>query len=47
MPESCYNPDNEDLARKTSQLEEVIIYARDALLQFVVSLPAPEQALVA
>ena len=47
MSESRYNPDNEDLARKTSQLEEVLISARDVLLQFVVSLPAPKQVLMA
>ena len=47
MPESRYNPDNEDLARKTSQMKEVLISARDVLLQFVVSLPAPEQVLLA
>ena len=43
MPESKYNPDNEDLSRKTSQMEEVLISARDMLAQFIVSLPAPEQ----
>ena len=43
MPESRYNPDNQDLARKTSQLEEILTSARDALANFVISLPAHEQ----
>ena len=43
MPESRYNPDNQDLARKTSQLEEILTSTRDALANFVISLPAHEQ----
>ena len=43
MPESRYNPDNQDLARKTSQLEETLTSARDALANFITSLPAHEQ----
>ena len=46
MPESRYNPDNEDLARKTSQLEEALVSAKDALARFVNSLPAREQILI-
>ena len=43
MPESRYNPDNQDLARKTSQLEEILTSARDALANLVISLPPHEQ----
>ena len=43
MPESRYNPDNEDVARKNSLLEEVLVSAEDALARFVNSLPAREQ----
>ena len=43
MPESRYNPDNQDLARKTSLLEEILTSTRDALSNFVISLPAYEQ----
>ena len=43
MPKSRYNPDNQDLARKTSQLEEILTSTRDALANFVISLPAHEQ----
>jgi len=43
MPESRYNPDNQDLARKTSDLEEILTSARDALANFITSLPAHEQ----
>ena len=46
MPESRYNPDNQDLARKTSQLEEILTSARDALANFVISLPAHEQIFI-
>ena len=43
MPESRYNPDNEELSRKASLIEEALISTRDALSQFVISLPAPDQ----
>ena len=43
MPESRYNPDNQDLARKTSDLEDILTSARDALANFITSLPAHEQ----
>ena len=39
MPESRYNPDNEDIVRKASQIEEVFNSTRAALAH----LPAPEQ----
>ena len=42
MPESRYNPDNEDIARKAS-LIEVLKYTKDALAHFIISLPADEQ----
>ena len=32
MPKSKYNPDNEDVAKKTSLMEEVLISARDTLI---------------
>ena len=43
MPESRYNPDNQDLARKTSDLEDILTSARNALANFITSLPAHEQ----
>lgn len=43
MPESRYNPEYQDLARKTSQLEEILTSARDALANFILSLPGHEQ----
>ena len=43
MPKSRYNPDNQALARKTSQIEEILTSTRDALANFVISLPAHEQ----
>ena len=43
MPESRYNPDNQDLARKTSDLEDILTSARDALANLITSLPAHEQ----
>ena len=46
MPESRYNPGNEDLARKASLLEEVLVSAKDALAKFIISAPANEQALI-
>ena len=47
MPESRYAPDNEDINRKTTIMEEVLTLTRDALIEFMVSLPAPEQVLLA
>merc|ERR1711989_52547 len=43
MPESRYNPDNQDLARKTSDLEDILTSARNALANFITSLPAHKQ----
>ena len=43
MPESKYNPDNEYIVRKASQIEEVFNSTRAALALFIMSLPAPEQ----
>merc|ERR1712240_579164 len=43
MPESRYNPDNQDLARKTSDLEDILTSARKALANFITSLPAHKQ----
>ena len=43
MPGARYNPDNQELAMKDSQLEEIFTSARDALSNFVISLPAHEQ----
>merc|ERR1712082_181622 len=40
---SRYNPDNQDLARKTSELEDILTSARQALANFITSLPAQEQ----
>ena len=47
MPESRYVPDNEDLKRKTTILEEILDHTADALIEFMVSLPAPLQVLLA
>ena len=47
MPKSRYNPDNEDIARKTSQLEEVLTSTIDALVHFIMSLLAPEKTYMA
>ena len=47
MSESRYAPDNEDLNRKTTIMEEVLTLTGDALIEFMVSLPAPEQVLLA
>ena len=46
MPESRYNPDNEDIARKNSLSEEVLNSTRDTLAHFIVSLSAQEQSLL-
>ena len=43
MPESRYNPDNEDIARKASRIEEVLKSTKDALAHFIISLPTDEQ----
>ena len=43
MPESRYNPDNQDLARRTSDIEDILTSARQALANFITSLPAHEQ----
>ena len=43
MTESRYNPDIEEIARKTSLIGEVLISTRDALVCFIISLPAPDQ----
>ena len=43
MPESNNNLDDKDIVRKISQVEEVLDSARDSLIYFVMSLPAPEQ----
>ena len=43
MPELRYDTDNQDLARKASQLEEILTSKRDALSNFVISLPVHEQ----
>ena len=42
-PKSKYNPDNQDIVRKASQIEEVFSSTRATLAHFIVSLPAPEQ----
>ena len=42
-PESNYNLDNKDIVRKISQVEEVLDSTRDALIHFILSLPAAEQ----
>ena len=44
MPESRYAPNNEDLKRKTTTMEEILDYTADALIEFMISLPAPLQA---
>ena len=43
MPESRYNPEGEDLSKKTSHIEDVLISTRDVLAWLIVSLPAPDQ----
>ena len=43
MPKSRYNPDNQELVGKASQLEEILTSTRDALSNFVISLLAHEQ----
>ena len=45
-PESNYNLTNKDIVRKISQVEEVLDSTRDALIHFIVSLPAAEQVLM-
>ena len=45
-PGARYNPDNQELAMKDSQLEDIFTSARDALSNFVISLPAHEQPLI-
>ena len=47
MSESRYAPDNEDLTRKTTVMEEVLNLTRDILIQFMGLLPAPNQVLLA
>ena len=47
MPETRYTPGNEDLNRKTNVMKEVLTLTRDALIKFMVSLPAPKQLLLA
>lgn len=46
MPESRYNPDNEDIARKNSLSEDVLNSTRDILAHFILSLSAQEQSLL-
>ena len=41
-PESNYNLDNKDIVRKNSHVEAVLGSIQEALIHFVVSLPAPE-----
>ena len=41
-PGARYNPDNQELSMKDSQLEDIFTFARDALSNFVISLPAHE-----
>ena len=43
MPESRYNPENQDLARRTSAIEDILTSARQALANFIISLPAHKQ----
>ena len=46
MPESRCNPNNKDLARKISEMEEVINATRDVLINIMISLLAPKQVLL-
>ena len=39
-PQSNYNLDNKDIVRKNSQVEEILGSTQEALIHFVVSLPA-------
>ena len=39
-PKSNYNLDNKDIVRKNSHVEEVLGSTQEALIHFVVSLPA-------
>ena len=45
-PGARYNPGNQELSMKDSQLEDIFTSARDALSNFVISLPAHEQPLI-
>merc|ERR1712082_131742 len=40
---SRYNPDNHDLARRTSDIKDILTSARKAVANFITSLPAHEQ----
>ena len=42
-PKSNYHLDNKDIVRKISRVEEVLDSIRDALIHFILSLPAAEQ----
>ena len=46
MPESRYNPDNEDIIRKNSLSEDVLNSTRDILAHFIISLSAQDQSLL-
>ena len=46
MPEHRYSPEGEDLARKTSVMEEVLSHTQEVLIKFLLSLPAPEQVIL-
>ena len=46
MPESRYNPDNEDIIRKNSHTEDFLNSTKDILAHFIVSLSTQDQSLL-
>ena len=46
IPESRYCPAGEDIARKMSIMEEIFNLNQEVLIKFLLSLPAPDQAIV-
>ena len=43
LPEYRYSPEAEDFSRKTKIMEEVLSTTQEAMIRFLISLPAPEQ----
>ena len=43
LPEYRYSPEAEDFLRKTKIMEEVLSTTQEAMIRFLISLPAPEQ----
>ena len=43
LPEYRYSPEAEDFSRKTRIMEEVLSTTQEAMIRFLISLPAPER----